>query len=182
MRQLGRKPACQFVPAATRTASSEPIEWREAPAERRRISGPFPPGQRCELVPRRPGTLAQALASECLLETPLLAWLHIVRVPLHIFDDVFLLHLALKPAQRGFKHLVGCNVNLSQELLHPPFGIDSPTRGNGPSAFQALWYTLGLTRARGDVRCREEASKRGISLKNLSSQPCPPCGLQLVGS
>ena len=38
------------------------------------------------------------LASQRFLDSLLLAWLQIKRVPLDFLDDVFLLHLALEPA------------------------------------------------------------------------------------
>lgn len=34
-------------------------------------------------------------------------------------------------------------MNLSQKLLHPPLGIDSPKREDRAPAFQISWYTFG---------------------------------------
>jgi hypothetical protein len=64
--------------------------------------------------------LAVALAGQSLLHTHLLAGLHVIRMPLDLFDDVFLLHLALEAAQCIFKRFAFLNLNFCQKRLHPP--------------------------------------------------------------
>jgi len=64
-----------------------------------------------------PLLLAQPLARKRLLGAALFSWLHIVTVLFDFFDDVFLLHLALEPAQGIFQGLTFLNANLSQSVL-----------------------------------------------------------------
>ena len=60
-----------------------------------------------------PLLLAQPLARKSLFRAALLSRLHVVAVFLDLFDDVFLLHLALKPAQRIFQGLTFLNAHFS---------------------------------------------------------------------
>lgn len=66
------------------------------------------------------GFLTIAFAGKRLLHAHLLAWLHIIRVPLDFLDDVFLLHLALEAAQGIFQRLAFLNLHFRQMRLHPP--------------------------------------------------------------
>jgi len=49
-----------------------------------------------------PGLLANSLAGQGFFYSSLLAWLQIERMALDLFDDVFLLDLALEPAKSVF--------------------------------------------------------------------------------
>ena len=66
------------------------------------------------------GLLAIALAGQGLLHAHLLAWLHVIRVPLDFLDDVFLLHLALETAQCILKRFAFLNLYFCQKRFHPP--------------------------------------------------------------
>ena len=66
------------------------------------------------------GLLAVAFARQRLLHAHLLAWLHVIRVPLDLFDDVFLLHLALEAAQCIFQRFAFLNLDFCQKRLHLP--------------------------------------------------------------
>jgi hypothetical protein len=60
-----------------------------------------------------PLLLAQPLARKSLFRAAFLARLHVIAVFLDLFDDVFLLYLALKPAQRIFQGLTFLNTDFS---------------------------------------------------------------------
>jgi hypothetical protein len=60
------------------------------------------------------GFLAIPLARQSSLDAALLAGLEVVGVPLDFLDDVLLLNLALKPAQRILERLAFLNANLGQ--------------------------------------------------------------------
>jgi hypothetical protein len=61
--------------------------------------------------------LAIPLARQGFLGTLLLAGLQVERVTLDLLDNIFLLHLALKAAQRAFKGLAVLDVDFSQKKL-----------------------------------------------------------------
>jgi hypothetical protein len=63
--------------------------------------------------------LAIPLSCQCRLYATLFAGLQIVGVTLHFFDNVLLLYLPLKPAQRIFKRLAFLYANLCQEIPPP---------------------------------------------------------------
>jgi hypothetical protein len=60
--------------------------------------------------------LAIPLARQCFFHTALFARLQIKGVTLHFLNNVFLLDLALKPAQCIFKRFAFLNTNLCQKL------------------------------------------------------------------
>ena len=62
----------------------------------------MPPGHWC-LLRFYPALFTIALASEGFLGPPLLTGLQVERMPLDLFNDVFLLHLALEPAKSAFQ-------------------------------------------------------------------------------
>ena len=66
------------------------------------------------------GFLAIALAGQRLLHAHLLAWLHVVRVPLDFLNNVFLLHLALEAAQCILQRFAFLNLYFCQMRLHLP--------------------------------------------------------------
>jgi hypothetical protein len=63
---------------------------------------------------------AIALAGQSLLHAHLLAWLHVVRVPLDFFNNVFLLYLALETAQCILQRFAFLNLYFCQMRLHLP--------------------------------------------------------------
>ena len=69
--------------------------------------------------------LAIPLACQCCLHAALLTGLQIVGVTLYFLDDVLLLYLPLKPAQRIFERLAFLYANLCQEIPppNPPNGL-----------------------------------------------------------
>lgn len=70
---------------------------------------------------------AIALAGQSLLHAHLLAWLHVIRVPLDLFDDVFLLHLALEATQCILQRFAFLNLYFCQMRLHlPTLRLDTP--------------------------------------------------------
>ena len=69
--------------------------------------------------------LAAALTSERFLHALLLAWLQVEGVPLNLLNNVFLLYLALEPAQGILKGLALLDSDLCQTDYTPklvPFG------------------------------------------------------------
>jgi hypothetical protein len=58
--------------------------------------------------------LAIALASQRFFRAPFLTGLQVKRMPLDFLNDVFLLHLALKPAQRAFERFAVLHNYFSQ--------------------------------------------------------------------
>jgi hypothetical protein len=58
------------------------------------------------------------LACQCCFDTTLLARLQVVGVTFDFLDDVFLLYLALKPAQCVFKRFAFLQANLCQRECH----------------------------------------------------------------
>jgi hypothetical protein len=69
--------------------------------------------------------LAIAFPGECFFGTALLSWLQIERVTLDFLYDVFLLNLALKPAQRAFESFAilemdFCQTKFTTFRLIPP--------------------------------------------------------------
>jgi hypothetical protein len=65
------------------------------------------------LIELPPLLLAQPLARQRLFCSALLARLHVITMLLDFFDDVFLLHFALEPAQRIFQRLTFLNADFS---------------------------------------------------------------------
>jgi hypothetical protein len=63
-----------------------------------------------------------ALACQRFLGSALLAGLQVKRVAFDLFDDVLLLHFALKPAQRALQSLTFLHVYFSQ-LKSPPLPV-----------------------------------------------------------
>src|SRR6185437_8794170 len=63
---------------------------------------------------------AVAFEGQSLFHPHLLAWLHIIRMPLDFLNDVFLLHLALKTTQCIFKRFAFLNLYFCQKRLHLP--------------------------------------------------------------
>ena len=61
-----------------------------------------------------PALLAIALASEGFFSPPLLTGLQVERMPLDLFDDIFLLHLALEPAKGAFQRFTVLHNNFCQ--------------------------------------------------------------------
>jgi len=72
-----------------------------------------------ELVCLFTSLLAIPLASQCRFYAFLLAGLQIVGVTLDFLDDVLLLYLPLKPAQRIFQRLAFLYTNLCQKIPPP---------------------------------------------------------------
>jgi hypothetical protein len=60
------------------------------------------------------GFLTIPLARQCFLDATLFAWLQVVGVTFDFLDDVFLLNLPLKPAERILKRLAFLYANLCQ--------------------------------------------------------------------
>ena len=71
--------------------------------------------------------LAIPLARQSCLDATLLTGLQVVGVTLDFLDDVLLLYLPLKPAQRIFERLALLNANLCQKIPppNPPNGLIS---------------------------------------------------------
>src|ERR1039458_9239653 len=89
-----------------------------------------------ELVLLFTSLLAIPLARQSCLDAALFTGLQVVGVTFHLFDDVLLLYLPLKPAQRIFERLAFLYANLCQKI--PP-----PNLPWGPSRIleiQDLWY------------------------------------------
>ena len=63
--------------------------------------------------------LAIPLACQCRLYATLFTGLQVVGVTLHFLDNVLLLYLPLKPAQRIFERLAFLYANLCQEIPPP---------------------------------------------------------------
>src|SRR6266852_1427795 len=63
--------------------------------------------------------LAVPLTCERFLRALLFSGLQIERVPLDLFDDVFLLHLPLEPSKSAFQSLAVLNGNFRQKLTPP---------------------------------------------------------------
>ena len=70
--------------------------------------------------------LAIPLARQSCLDATLFAGFEVVGVTLYFLDDVLLLHLPLKPAQRIFKRFAFLYANLGQKLT-PPNLPERPT-------------------------------------------------------
>ena len=64
--------------------------------------------------------LPAPLPGKRLFCTSLVAGFEVVRMLLDVLNDVFLLHLALKPAQRAFDRLAFLHLDLSQTFPPPP--------------------------------------------------------------
>jgi len=81
--------------------------------------GPLPKGAALkQLILFFPCLLPAALARQCFLHALLLAGFQIKGVPLDLLNDVFLLHLALEPAQCVLEGLALLKSDFRQEL-HP---------------------------------------------------------------
>src|SRR6185437_43255 len=66
-----------------------------------------------------PSLLAIPLARQCFFDAALLAWFQVKGVTLDFLDNIFRLHLTLKPAQRVFKRLAFLHANLCQRDTPP---------------------------------------------------------------
>jgi hypothetical protein len=62
---------------------------------------------------------AAAFAGQRLFHAPFFARLQVKRVPFYLFNNVFLLHFALKAAKRVFQRLALLHSNFSQALTPP---------------------------------------------------------------
>jgi hypothetical protein len=83
--------------------------------------GQTDPKSYCTLVLLFTSLLTIPLTRERFLHAPLFARFQVEGMTLHFLDDVFLLNLALKPAQRIFKRLAFLNANLGQRTTPPDF-------------------------------------------------------------
>jgi len=79
---------------------NRPLEFQEACSE--------------QLVLLFPSLLTIPLARQCFLDATLLTGLQVVGVTFDFLDDVFLLNLPLKPAERILKRLAFLYANLCQ--------------------------------------------------------------------
>ena len=70
-------------------------------------------------VPFEAGLLADTLASQSFLDSPLLARFQVEGVPLNFLDNILLLNLALKAPQRVLQRLAFLKSHFSQLLTHP---------------------------------------------------------------
>jgi hypothetical protein len=94
-----------------------------------------PDSRKCGAEPRRGGRLvrfaplllAQSLPRKRFLRPALLAGFHVEAVLLYFLDDVFLLHLALKPAQGIFQRFTLLDDDFCHCFNSPPirFGLES---------------------------------------------------------
>ena len=66
-----------------------------------------------------PDLLATSLPSKRLLGPALVTWFEIEGMFFYVFDDVFLLHLALEAAKRTLDRLAFLNLDFSHALKHP---------------------------------------------------------------
>ena len=71
--------------------------------------------------------LATPFSCKRLLRPALVAWLQIERVFLDVFDDVFLLNLALEPSQGAFDRFTILNPDFGQLSCHPLSTDVTPT-------------------------------------------------------
>ena len=71
------------------------------------------------------------LARQSCLDATLLTGLQVIGVTFHLFDDVLLLYLPLKPAQRIFERFAFLNTNLCQKIPPPnmPMGFSMILEG-----------------------------------------------------
>src|SRR5690349_23892059 len=76
------------------------------------------------LIRFSPLLLAQSLPRKRFFRPALLAGLHVEAVLLDFLDDVFLLHLALKPAQSVLQRFAFLDDDFSHFILHPQSGLD----------------------------------------------------------
>ena len=90
--------------------------------------------------------LAIPLACQCCFDTTLLTRLQVVGMTLHFLDDVFLLYLALKPAQCVFKRFAFLQANLGQKGYTSKLARKAypQSYGNDPAPFKSV-KTLGNT-------------------------------------
>ena len=79
--------------------------------------------------------LAIPLACQCCFHAALLTGLQIVGVTFYFLDDVLLLYLPLKPAQRVFERLAFLYANLCQEIPPP----NPPNGHSHDTEFLSLW-------------------------------------------
>ena len=100
------------------------------------------------LVLLPPLLFAQPLARKSLFRAPLFTRLHVVTVFLDLLDDVFLLHLALEPAQGIFQRLTFLNTyfgHLEFTVLPLHVAIIAMNRGCSErfhSFMSAYWLSL----------------------------------------
>ena len=100
------------------------------PPDRRRLPGRHELQTNVEkLVSLFASLLAIPLACQCCLHAALFTGLQIVGVTLNFLDNVLLLYLPLKPAQRVFERLAFLYANLCQEIPppNPPNGLPNDT-------------------------------------------------------
>ena len=76
---------------------------------------------------------AIAFTRKRLFDAPFLTRLQVVRVPLDLFDDVFLLHFPLEPAQSVLEGFTLLKPDLSHPGNTPLFVTTSPARESGIS-------------------------------------------------
>lgn len=124
-RVLGRRFTTELLETVRKLQSnvlprSSSPEWRDGPPA---CDGPWLP-----LVLLFTGLLAAPLAGQRFFHAALLARLEVKRMSLYLFDNVFLLYLALETAQRIFQRFTFLNSYFCQKLKHPqtyPVGLGS---------------------------------------------------------
>ena len=79
----------------------------------------------CNLIRVSANFFPCTLLSQSLFHSASLARLQVIGVTFHLFDDVLLLYLPLKPAQRIFERFAFLNTNLCQKIPPPnmPMGF-----------------------------------------------------------
>src|SRR5712672_2261671 len=114
------------------------IPWacgHEAATETQHLCLKGPDSRKCGAEPRRGGRLvrfaplllAQSLPRKRFFCPALFAGFHVEAVLLDFFDDVFLLHLALKAAQGIFQRLTLLNDDFCHCINSPPIRSDWQT-------------------------------------------------------
>src|SRR5216684_1016841 len=78
-----------------------------------------PRRERAPLLGLAPELLSITLARQSLFCSALVAWLQVEGVLLDVLDDVFLLHLPLKPSESALNRFALLDLYLSHEISHP---------------------------------------------------------------